>query len=94
MRGTAVAPVIPPRAEDFDPALVRRGAQIAAIGNCNVCHTAPGGRAVAGGLATPTPSGTVCSTNVTPDPDTGTGRWRRASFARSMRAVLDREGRH
>ncbi|MFT8246305.1 c-type cytochrome [Roseomonas sp. BN140053] len=90
----AIDPVQPPRPESFDPALVRRGAELAAIGNCNVCHTAPGGKVFAGGLAIPTPFGTIYSTNITPDPDTGIGRWSEAAFTRSMRAGLDREGHH
>jgi mono/diheme cytochrome c family protein len=89
-----VDPVEPPATAAFDPALVRRGAELAAIGNCNVCHTAPGGRAFAGGVAIPTPFGAIHSTNITPDAETGIGRWSEAAFVRSMRAGLDREGRH
>lgn len=90
----AIAPVPAPPAGSFEAATVRRGAELAAIGNCNVCHSAPGGKVFAGGLAMPTPFGTVFSTNITPDPDTGIGRWSEAAFTRSMREGLDREGRH
>ena len=90
----AIAPVPPPAASSFDAALVRQGATLAAIGNCNVCHSAPGGKIFAGGLAMPTPFGTVYSSNITPDPDTGIGRWSEVAFARSMRQGLDREGHH
>jgi len=89
-----IAPIDPPQASSFDPALVRRGAQLAAIGNCNDCHTAPGGESFAGGLAIPTPFGTIYSTNITPDPETGIGRWSEAAFQRSMREGVDREGHH
>ena len=46
---SAIGPVDPPARASFDPALVSRGADLAAIGNCNVCHTAPGGMPFAGG---------------------------------------------
>ena len=40
---------------------------LAQAGDCIACHTEPGGRMFAGGLAMPTPFGTLYSTNVTPD---------------------------
>jgi mono/diheme cytochrome c family protein len=89
-----IAPVDPPAQGRFDPKLVARGAELAAIGNCNVCHTAPNGEPFAGGLGLPTPFGTIYSTNITPDPETGIGRWSEAAFTRSMREGVDREGRH
>jgi mono/diheme cytochrome c family protein len=91
---SSIDPVDPPQAAAFDAALVEKGAALAAIGNCNVCHTAPGGEVFAGGLALPTPFGTIYSTNITPDPDTGIGRWSEQAFIRSMREGVDREGRH
>ena len=48
----------------------------------------------AGGLPVPTPFGTIYSSNITPDADTGIGRWSEAAFRRAMRAGVDREGRH
>jgi len=86
--------VDPPAPSGFDPALVARGSELAAIGNCNVCHTAPEGEPFAGGLGIPTPFGTIFSTNITPDPETGIGRWSEEAFIRSMREGVDREGRH
>ncbi|WP_225772344.1 cytochrome c [Inquilinus sp. Marseille-Q2685] len=89
-----IDPVDPPAAAGFDPALVEKGAELASIGNCGTCHTAPGGRPFAGGLRLPTPFGTIVSTNITPDPGTGIGRWSEAAFGRAMREGVDREGRH
>jgi mono/diheme cytochrome c family protein len=83
-----------PAGSSFDPAAVATGAQLAAIGNCIVCHTATGGRPYAGGRPLQTPFGIIYGTNITPDPDTGIGRWSGAAFARAMREGLDREGRH
>lgn len=79
---------------DFDPTLVKKGAQLAAVGNCIACHTVPGGKAFAGGLALPTPFGTIHSTNITPDKDTGIGMWSAAAFQRAMREGVDRVGKH
>jgi len=90
----AIAPVSQPAAASFDPALVKRGGELAAIGNCTTCHTAPGGRAFAGGLALPTPFGTIYSTNVTPDEQTGIGSWSEEAFRRALWEGVDRAGRH
>jgi mono/diheme cytochrome c family protein len=90
----AIDPIAPPQAAAFDEALARRGAELAAIGNCITCHAAPGGSALAGGRALPTPFGTIYSSNITPDPDTGIGRWSQAAFQRAMREGVDRAGHH
>jgi len=89
-----IAAIGAPRPDTFDRVLVERGAALAALGNCNVCHTAPGGKVFAGGLAVPTPFGTIYSTNITPHAETGIGRWSEAAFRRSMREGVDRAGRH
>lgn len=90
----ALAAIDPPAPQSFDPALVKRGRELAALGNCNDCHTVRGGKNFAGGLPVPTPFGTIFSTNITPDPETGIGRWSEEAFRRAMRAGVDREGRH
>jgi mono/diheme cytochrome c family protein len=76
----------------FDRVLVVRGGRLAAIGNCVTCHTSRNGRPFAGGLALATPFGTIYSTNITPDPDTGLGRWSGADFLRAMHEGVDRAG--
>lgn len=93
-RRPAIAPIEPPAADSFAAAQVRRGAELAAIGNCDVCHTAPGGQAFAGGRAVPTPFGTIFSTNITPDRDTGIGRWSEAAFRRALREGVRRDGQY
>jgi mono/diheme cytochrome c family protein len=75
-------------------ALVKRGRELAAIGNCSDCHTVRGGKDFAGGLPVPTPFGTVYSSNITPDADTGIGRWPEAAFRRAMRSGVNRDGQH
>ncbi len=89
-----ISPIERPLTTSFDPALVARGAQLATLGDCAVCHTAPGGKLFAGGLPLPTPFGTIYSTNITPDPATGIGSWSEAAFARAMREGVNREGQH
>ncbi|HRO61451.1 MAG TPA: molybdopterin-dependent oxidoreductase, partial [Burkholderiaceae bacterium] len=74
--------------------VLERGRQIAAAGDCVVCHTAPGGVPNAGGRAMETPFGTVYTTNLTPDPETGIGRWSFSAFQRAMREGISRDGRH
>jgi mono/diheme cytochrome c family protein len=90
----AIAAVAPPSPASFQPDLIRRGRELAAIGNCNTCHTVGGGRDFAGGLPVRTPFGTIFSTNITPDPDSGIGGWSEAAFRRAMRAGVDRDGHH
>jgi mono/diheme cytochrome c family protein len=78
----------------FDKSLIARGEALSAIGNCRGCHTTPDGRAFAGGVPLSTPFGTVYSTNITPDVETGIGAWSEADFHRAMREGVDRAGRH
>ena len=78
----------------YEAELVQRGAALAAIGNCNICHTRDGGAPYAGGRPIPTPFGTVFSSNITPDPETGIGGWTPAAFTRAMREGVSRDGRH
>jgi mono/diheme cytochrome c family protein len=90
----AIAAIDPPAPQSFDAALVKRGRALAATGNCSDCHTLRGAKAFAGGLPVPTPFGTIYSSNITPDPETGIGRWPEAAFRRAMRSGVDRDGRH
>ena len=89
-----IAPVEPPGRSAFDTALISRGTNLAAIGDCVSCHTAPEGKPYAGGFPLNTMYGTVYGTNITPEPETGIGRWSLPAFVRAMREGVDREGRH
>jgi mono/diheme cytochrome c family protein len=91
---SALDPIEPPSPSSFGAADVARGAQLAMAANCNVCHTAEDGAPYAGKRPLSTPFGTVYATNITPDPDTGIGRWSEAAFQRAMREGVDRRGRH
>jgi mono/diheme cytochrome c family protein len=90
----SIARIVTDQTHTQDIQIIRRGAELAAVGNCNVCHTAPSGRPFAGALPLPTPFGTIYSTNITPDAETGIGAWSEAAFLRSMRDGVDRDGRH
>jgi mono/diheme cytochrome c family protein len=89
-----IAEIDPPAPQSFSPDLVKRGRELAAIGNCSDCHTVRGGKNFAGGLPVPTPFGTIFSSNITPDAETGIGRWSEEAFRRAMRSGVDREGEH
>jgi len=89
-----IAPITPPAAGTWSTATLERGRLLAAVGDCAVCHTAPGGVSNAGGLAMKTPFGTVYSSNITPDPATGIGNWSYPAFERAMRDGISRDGKN
>ncbi|MEK8034940.1 c-type cytochrome [Ideonella sp. DXS29W] len=72
---------------------VARGAYLVKAGNCIGCHTTPGGAALAGGRPIETPFGAVFAPNLTPDDDTGLGRWTASEFWRAMHHGRSRNGR-
>ncbi|MDQ0588638.1 molybdopterin cofactor-binding domain-containing protein [Variovorax paradoxus] len=90
---SAIAPVSL-SAPVYSEATIERGRVLAALGDCAVCHTAPGGAPNAGGRAMQTPFGTLYTTNLTPDADTGLGRWSFSAFQRAMREGVSRDGHH
>ena len=73
--------------------LIERGAYLARAGNCMTCHTARGGARYAGGLGIATPFGTVYTSNLTPDSNTGIGSWSSAHFWRAMHNGRSKSGR-
>jgi mono/diheme cytochrome c family protein len=60
--------------------LLERGAYLTRAADCVDCHTARGGLPFAGGRAFALPFGTLHSTNITPDLDTGIGRYSDRNF--------------
>ena len=79
---------------NFPAQQVARGAMLANAGYCAECHTARNGAIFAGGYGLTSGFGTIYSTNITPDPDTGIGRWTLAAFSRAMREGVARDGSH
>jgi mono/diheme cytochrome c family protein len=91
--GAASQPAVQVHPTTTAPAeTLRHGAQLAAVGDCMVCHTAQGGKPFAGGLPIHTPFGTIFTTNITPDPDTGIGHWSLEDFTRAMHEGVSRDG--
>lgn len=75
------------------PELIEQGRLLFLAGNCADCHTAEGGVANAGGRPVATPFGTIYTTNLTRDPETGLGNWSFAAFERAMRHGISQDGR-
>jgi len=65
---------------------------VARAADCVACHSVPGGKAFAGGLKMGTPIGAIFSTNITPDPETGIGRYSLADFDRAVRQGIAKDG--
>ena len=74
--------------------LVERGGYLVnGIGVCGNCHSPRGGdpRALSGGTNTfNTPAYTVKGPNLTPDPDTGLGKWSDDDIKRALVKASDR----
>ena len=64
--------------------LIAKGEYLARAGDCIACHTNPGGALFAGGRPMPTPFGTLYSSNITPDKETGIGLWNADNFFGAM----------
>ncbi|MDB5367021.1 MAG: cytochrome c, class [Rhodospirillales bacterium] len=90
----SIAAIPRPDPASFAKDLVERGAALARIGNCAVCHTQAGGALYAGGRALATPFGTIYGTNITPDEASGIGSWPKDAFARALREGVARDGTH
>ena len=71
---------------------VTRGEYLARAADCTACHSAPGGKQLAGGLGFKLPFGTLYSTNITPDKDTGIGNYTDAEFIAAVRQGVRRDG--
>lgn len=92
MAGIILAFAGPANGANADATLIARGKYIAQLGDCVACHTAPNGRAMAGGLELKTPMGTIYSTNITPDRETGIGKYSFEQFERAMRKGVAADG--
>ena len=82
----------PPELANADAAA--KGAYIVAMADCAPCHTAKGGVPFAGGRAFVLPFGTLYTPNLTPDPETGIGKWTDANFLNAVRRGIAPDGSH
>ena len=77
-----------------DSTTIERGRYLTVMGDCEACHTAPGGTPFAGGRPIETPFGTIPSSNITPDRDTGIGAWSDHDFVNALQKGRGRDGAH
>ena len=77
-----------------DRALVERGSYLARAGDCEACHTKPGGAPYAGGEAINSPFGALYAPNLTPDAVHGIGAWSDNDFYRAMHEGVGRQGQN
>ncbi|MBV9551328.1 MAG: c-type cytochrome, partial [Alphaproteobacteria bacterium] len=79
-----------------DEAAIARGAYLAAAAGCDACHTDAknGGAPYAGGRMMQTEFGVIATPNITPDRETGIGRWDKSDFERALRWGIAPDGSH
>ena len=71
---------------------LNRGEYLARAGDCVACHTTPNGHQFAGGRAMATPFGNLYVPNITPDDDTGIGKWTADDFYTMMHTGISPNG--
>ena len=72
--------------------VINQGEYLARAGDCVACHTVPNGKPFAGGRAMATPFGNLYVPNITPDDETGIGKWNADEFYRMMHTGISRDG--
>lgn len=92
-------PIYPSSLQDY-AANIENGKRLFTAGGCLSCHK-PGkqekgadGSLPSGGLALVTPVGTFYPPNLTPDEETGLGRWKDWDFVNAMKRGLSPDGQH
>ncbi|MCQ2030849.1 c-type cytochrome [Stutzerimonas zhaodongensis] len=81
-------------AQPADQALLERGQYLTQTADCLACHVTDGGKPYAGGLPVKMPFGTLYSTNITPDKETGIGNWSDDDFVEAMQQGVSPDGKH
>ncbi len=74
------------------PETIAKGKALTEAGDCGSCHTADPAKPFAGGKRIDTPFGGIYSANLTPDLNTGIGRWTDEDFRRAMRFGVRPDG--
>jgi len=87
-------PGVPAVAATADKSAIAHGEYVMHEADCMACHTRPGGTPFAGGRAIATPFGTLISPNITPDPETGIGRWSDDDFYRAVHDGIGHGGEY
>ena len=83
---------VPAELAQSDP--LARGRYLTAAADCQTCHTREGGTPFAGGRAFKTSFGTLYSSNITPDRETGIGAWSDGDFLRAVHTGVRPDGSH
>lgn len=85
-----------PSVPDVHPTaeLIARGEYLTRAADCAACHNVPGGEPFSGGVAFKLPFGTIYSTNITPDRETGIGTWSDDDFVRALHRGIAKDGTH
>jgi mono/diheme cytochrome c family protein len=85
-----------PSIPDMHPTaeLIARGEYLTRAADCAACHNTPGGKPFSGGLAFTLPFGTIYSTNITADRETGIGTWSDDDFVRALHRGISKDGTH
>ena len=72
---------------------ISRGEYLTRAGDCVACHSQPNGKQFAGGRPMTTPFGNFYVPNITPDDETGIGKWTSDEFYRMMHTGVSRDGK-
>ncbi|MFD1910635.1 c-type cytochrome [Halodurantibacterium flavum] len=99
--GLAAFILVPPQtsgpqqalAADWEPA-EGEGYYAMRLGDCAACHTAEDGEQFAGGRPIESPFGTIYSSNITPDPETGIGTYSLDEFRAALYDGVRQDGAH
>ena len=81
-----------PKASAFSKETINQGRRLARVGNCRDCHSRDNGKPYSGGRPMLTEFGTIYTSNLTPELETGIGGWSFTAFLRAMQEGVDRHG--
>ena len=87
-------PAAPAGAQEAEADLIKRGEYLVTAGDCVACHTKPGGKFLAGNYTLDTPIGAIKTPNLTPDDETGIGKWSYETFEKAFRQGIGDEGEY
>lgn len=94
MAAVSLLMLAPAMADSPSTDVAKRGEYLARAGDCFGCHTQAGGVILAGGRQVQTPYGTISSPNITPDPETGIGKWSDDDFYKLFHDGINRDGQY
>jgi mono/diheme cytochrome c family protein len=80
--------------ESSSAVTVARGEYVTRASDCMACHTTDEGQPFAGGRKIESPLGTIYSTNITPDNETGIGAYSLDDFRSALYDGLRKDGAH